>query len=181
MKRDHHDSHYGQLCLITGGVLLWMDEIQEMDEMNVQICVCVCVWFVSQFWKFLVCWPWAFAYWKFKVPLVLAHQLSSLTSISMPPLVNNNFYSSQNSGNLGSFWTWSLSIRIGISSSPESGSNWEIYTSGWKIILNFNWEIDLRLKIKVELRTLFQKDLEILHHNLRFSYHLHLPRIEQWT
>jgi hypothetical protein len=43
MKRDHHDSHYGQLCLITGGVLLWMDEIQEMDEMNVQICVCVCV------------------------------------------------------------------------------------------------------------------------------------------
>ncbi len=55
MKRDHHDSHYGQLCLITGGVLLWMDEIQEMDEMNVQICVCVCVWFVSQFWKFLVC------------------------------------------------------------------------------------------------------------------------------
>ncbi len=123
-------------------MILMLDPRNGWNE-STNVCVCVCVYFVSQIWKFLVCWPWAFAYWKFKVPLVLADQMSSLTSNSMPPLVNNNFYSIQNSGFLGSFWTWTLSIRIGISSSPESG---------------LNWEINLRLKIKVEVWTLFQKE-----------------------
>jgi hypothetical protein len=70
--------------------------------MCVCVCVCVCVLYPN-FGNFLYADHEHLHIWKFEVPLVLAHQLSSLTSNSMPPLVNNNFYSSQNWGFLGSF------------------------------------------------------------------------------